>query len=154
VSGELRESLEVEQAMLRRLLEESAPLVARCRAEQPGSTEQWALAAMLHAFYNGVENLFRRIAMEMDGGTPVGPASHRELLDSMARPGAARPRVITDATRDRLEEYLDFRHMFRHAYTSNLQWHKMANLVLGIEAIWRQIESELQTFIDSIAQDS
>jgi len=154
VSGELRENLAVEQAMLRRLIEESAPLLARCRVEPPNSTEQWALAAMLHAFYNGVENCFKRIAIEIDGKAPSGPASHRELLNSMARPGASRPRVIADEMRDRLEEYLDFRHMFRHAYTFSLRWDKMAELVLGVEGLWQQVNSALQNFVNTITQDS
>jgi len=154
VSGELRENLEVEQAMLRRLLEESAPLLARCRIEQPNSTEQWALAAMLHAFYNGVENCFKRIAIELDGKVPCGPASHRELLDSMARPGASRPPVITNEARDRLEEYLDFRHMFRHAYTFSLRWDKMADLIHGLEVLWQQVNSELENFSNTIAKDA
>ena len=150
MSPELRESLAVEQGMLRRLLEESSPLIARCRQEPPGPTERWAVAAMLHAFYNGVENLFKRIAMECDGGTPCGPAAHRDLLDSMARAGSSRPRVITDATRDLLEKYLDFRHMFRHAYTFDLRWDKMADAVFACEDTLAQLESELTAFCDAL----
>lgn len=150
MSRELRESLAVERGLLRRLLEESSALIARCRTEPPGFTERWALAAMLHAFYNGVENLFKRIAMECDGGMPGGPSAHRDLLDSMARAGVSRPRVITDATRDLIEKYLDFRHMFRHAYTFDLRWDKMAAAVFGCEDALRQLESDLATFCDTL----
>ncbi len=150
MSPELRESLAVEQGMLRRLLEETAPLIDRCRREPPGSTERWALAGMLHSFYNGIENLFKRIAVECDGGTPGGPSAHRDLLDSMTRPGVSRPRVITEATRDVLERYLDFRHMFRHAYTFDLRWDKMADAVFTCEDALQTLESELAGFCDAL----
>jgi hypothetical protein len=35
-------------------------------------------------FYNGFENIFKRIAVELDGGLPDNEFWHRELLDSMA----------------------------------------------------------------------
>ncbi len=105
---------------------------------------------MLHSFYNGVENLFKRIAVACDGSTPGGPSAHRDLLDAMARSGASRPRVITDAMRDVLERYLDFRHMFRHAYTFDLRWDKMADAVFGCEETLRQLESELAVFCDAM----
>jgi hypothetical protein len=45
----------------------------------------------LHGFYTGIENVFKRIAIELDDQRPSGEAWHRRLLDSMCSPGPARP---------------------------------------------------------------
>lgn len=151
---ELRNRLAIERQMLRRLLDEHRSLVAECGARAPTAIERSALAAMLQAFYNGVENLFKQIAMECDGGIPGGPAAHRDLLDAMARAGPNRPRVISDGLRDTLDPYLDFRHLFRHAYTFNIQWELMAGSVQRCEATLRQLEDEIDRFLSSLGGEA
>ena len=88
---------------------------------------------MLHGFYTGVENVFKRIAIELDTQRPSGEAWHRRLLDSMSNPGRGRPPVISPELKASLEGYLQFRHVFRQAYSFDLQWGKMAALVLECE---------------------
>lgn len=61
---------------------------------------------MLHSFYTGVENIFKRIAVEIDNNLPGGAFWHSELLDLMMQPGASRPPVISVDLRARLKEYL------------------------------------------------
>ena len=50
---------------------------------------------MLHSFYTGVENIFKRIALEIDGELPSGDYWHRQLLERMTEPGMSRPAVIS-----------------------------------------------------------
>ena len=71
---------------------------------------------MLHSFYSGVENIFKRIALELDGRLPDSSTWHRDLLDAMARQAQNRRAVISESLEDRLKEYLNFRHVFRPAY--------------------------------------
>ncbi len=49
---------------------------------------------MLHSFYTGIENIFKRVALEIDGDIPSGYASHSDLLTVMTRSTASRPPVI------------------------------------------------------------
>ena len=51
-----------------------------------GDIELSALAAMLHSFYNGIENILKRIALELDDPMPGGESWHKELLDCMTLP--------------------------------------------------------------------
>ena len=88
-----------------------------------------ALAALLHSFYTGIENIFKRISATLDNGPPGGPFWHVELLNSMTRCTTSRPAVISHELCKTLRQYLDFRHVFRHAYAFDLQWSKMAPLV-------------------------
>jgi hypothetical protein len=96
-------------------------LLERCATEAPDPIELSALAAVLHSFYTGIENIFKRVAVTLDEGLPQGDVWHRRLLDSMASGTTKRPAVITKPLRDTLRGYLDFRHVFRHAYTFELR---------------------------------
>lgn len=140
----------VEREMLRRLLADHQPLIDRCAASIPDRIEISALSAMLHGYYNGIENIFKRIAIELNEGLPEGAAWHKELLSSMSKPGKARPAVISGRLAERLREYLEFRHFFRGAYTFQLQWERMAGLVLGCREVFAQLESELEAFFKAI----
>jgi len=122
-------------------------LLAKGPHAHPTTVEIDAIAALLHSFYTGVENLFKRISIALDGGFPKSPAWHIQLLDSMARPTENRGAVISSDLRTALRTYLDFRHVFRHAYTFELNWSKMAPLVVDCPATFRKLEQELTRFL-------
>lgn len=147
--NKLRKQIAVEREQLNYLIEMHRPLLIKCTTTMPDNIELSALAAMLHSFYTGVENIFKRVAIELDGSLPRGEYWHRELLDTMRRPSAVRPAVISSPLRDRLREYLEFRHVFRQAYSFQLQWDKMSPLVLACETTLGQLEDELDTFLRS-----
>jgi len=130
----LAEHVGVELEQLDRLLGTYEPLVQRCDTTPPDAIELAALAAMLHAFYNGIENLLKRIAVESGEALPSGDTWHRRLLEQMSAPTDRRPAVLDETLRSGLRLYLDFRHVFRHSYTFDLRWEKMRELVLGCDA--------------------
>ena len=143
----LRKQAALEQEELHRLLEIHRPLLDRCEVTPPDAIELSALAAMLHAFYTGIENILKRIAIEVDGRAPSGEVWHRELLQAMTKPNESRREAISQALRERLQEYLEFRHVFRHAYTFELRWEKMRRLVLDCQETLVRFEAELQAFL-------
>lgn len=120
----------------------------KARDQEPDSVELLALSAVLHSFYTGLEAGFKRIALEIDGHLPSGVKSHSDLLMQMARPYGVRPAVISDDLRFRLGEYMDFRHVFRHAYSFDLKWSKMSGLVLSCAETLDRVESELSLFFE------
>ncbi len=149
VSDKLRKQIAVELQQLNHLLDVHRPLLGKCVNEAPNEIEISALAAMLHSFYTGIENIFKRIVLESGGVLPSGEAWHRELLDMMSFPVQTSPAVITTPFRDRLREYLRFRHVFRQAYSFELHWNKMTSLVLGCEETLRLLEAELGNLLNA-----
>ena len=75
-----------EREQLQRLLSGIHGLLTKCRTAAPTEIELSALAATLHSFYTGVENIFKRVAVELDGEPVRGDAWHRELLLRMKMP--------------------------------------------------------------------
>jgi sulfur carrier protein ThiS len=146
VSHNVRRQIAVERKLLRQLLETHRELLAKCATTAPNAVELSALAAMLHAFYTGIENIFKRIAIEVDGDFVRSDQWHQILLKRMALPAPSRPPVISENLRRSLKDYLDFRHFFRHGYTFQLRWEKMAPLVRNCEEVFQGLESELDAF--------
>ena len=104
---ELKKQIETERSQLHRILETHQGLLERCRKAKPTAGELAALAAILHGFYNGVENIFKRIAVALDGGAPQGEFWHSELIERMASPSKKRPALLSDTLNERLQELLD-----------------------------------------------
>lgn len=95
MSDKLHKQIAVELQQLNRLLEVHQPLLDKCTNEAPNEIEISALAAMLHSFYTGIENIFKRIALESGEALPAGEAWHRSLLDLITCPSSMRAAVIS-----------------------------------------------------------
>ncbi len=147
MSRKLEEQIRLELEQLNSLLEFQGGILARRQSADPDSTEVAALAAILHSFYTGIENIFKRVALELDGTAPSGLDSHSALLDSMASSNACRDAVVSQELRSRLKEYLQFRHFFRYAYSFLLRWDRMSPLVLNSPQTLRLLEAELNAFL-------
>lgn len=110
------------------------------------------LAGLLHDFYNGVENFFKRVVTRIDQYPAVleGDNSHQSLLRYMSQKVKnTRPPVISDELRDELEEYLRFRHVVRHAYGHRYKWERMQSLVKNYPDVYRSVKEEFTSFLDS-----
>jgi ribonuclease HepT-like protein len=147
VSDKLRKQIATEREQLNRLIETHRPLLDKCADDAPSEIELSAIAAMLHAFYTGIENIFKRVALQLDGALPGGMSWHRELLGAMSLQNDNRAAVISEALRERLKDYLKFRHVFRQTYSFQLQWEKMSSLTLDCENTLRMLERDLDNFL-------
>ena len=147
MSNRLKKQIEVEKEMLNQLLSDHMPLLKKCIDQTPDRIELSALAAMLHGFYNGIENIFKRILIETGEELPIGDRWHKSLIDAVARPSNNRPEVISDETANALQEYMEFRHFFRNAYPFQIKWDLMAHLVKECSNILIRLDKELDEFM-------
>jgi hypothetical protein len=132
---------------LHHLIDSSRPLIEKVKILDPDHTELLALASILHSFYMGFENIFKRIAQQIDGKFDKSNSWHVDLLECMIESTAKRPPILTRDVKRRLRFYLGFRHVFRSHYSYDLNWAKMKPLVLETEDILRSVENEIQEFI-------
>lgn len=145
----VQEQVTLERGQLHRLLDVHRPLLEKCAVNPPNHIELSALAAMLHSFYSGIENIFKRATLELGDRMPGGESWHKELLDGMTQPTGNRNPVLSPGLRDRLKEYMEFRHVFRHAYTFDLHWDRMKGLALGCEETLQLLEGDLDRFFEA-----
>ena len=146
----LKGLIEDEITALRRIAEWTEEALAKL-PEEPSQLEMHGLAAYIHQFYTGVESIFERIAVWLGEERPKGTYWHVDLLNRMAeeREGV-RPAVIEGPLRDRLEEYLRFRHFFRHAYGYPLEWAKIRPLAEGMMEALEELQAQLMAFLEGI----
>lgn len=107
------------------------------------------VALNLHGFYAGVERLFKLIAATVDGTVPQGANWHQVLLNQMATEiPHVRPAVISEDTRDVLDEYRGFRHVVRNVYTFKFDPMKVQRLVERVPEVFSRVRRELLAFAD------
>ncbi len=111
------------------------------------------VALNLHGFYVGLERLFELIATIVDGTMPQGANWHQVLLQQMGiEIPRVRPAVISEETRDALDEYRGFRHIVRHVYTFEFDPVKVQRLVEKAPAVFAKLSAELLAFADFLEQ--
>lgn len=130
MSDRLRKQIAVERIQLNRLTQTYLSLIEKCKYSPPDFVELSALSAFLQTFYTGIENIFKRVTVELGEILPEGEFWHQKLLEQMTISTPRRPAIISVEFRGKLRNYLEFRHVFRHAYTFELQWPKMKELVM------------------------
>lgn len=151
-SSKLKKQIKVELAQLDGVMNRHPQLLAKRPADLLSPIEIDAVAALLHSFYTGVENLFKRISVTLDAGPPKGDNWHIALLDSMAHATAGRRPVISEELRMSLRQFLEFRHVFRHAYSFDLQWSKMAPLAGDCRPTFAKLKNEIESFVQALDQ--
>ena len=152
MSRELGEEIELELSSLHELVDRYGHLLTGQASSPPGEERVLALAKILDCFYEGIENILKRIAVHVDGGSPAGSKWHADLLEAMAAPTLRRPAVISADLQKQLRRYLQFRHFSRHAYAFHLSWERMARLVHSCIAVLDMFEKELYQFLTRMEQ--
>ena len=104
------------------------------------------IASDLAEIYRGIENIFERIAREVDMQMPSGSKWHRDLLDQMAERREKRPPVISQKTTRRLKRLLKFRHRVNHIYRYELIYEKAEKHAKRVGKLFDNVTEELDAF--------
>jgi hypothetical protein len=107
------------------------PLSTLSRLELAG------VAALLHNFYNGIENVLKHVFQSKVLPVPQGESWHRDLLIAAGEKGILSSRLLDD-----LKRYLAFRHFFGHGYALNLFPGRMEPLVRNAEPVFTKFKGE------------
>ena len=94
-----------------------------------------------------MENIFKRIALDVDLRIPDGSRWHKELLAQMAEPQEERQPVISQETFELLQEYLEFRHVFNNIYGEELIYEKTEKNAKQVDELFNRLSEELEIFI-------
>ena len=100
------------------------------------------VAALLHNFYNGIENILKLVFRSREVPVPRGESWHKELLIAAQEQGILSNRLSED-----LKSYLAFRHFFGHGYALNLVPERMEPLVADARAVFEELRREIESFM-------
>ena len=111
---------------------------------------QESIAKKLADVYNGIENIFKRVAREVDIHLPTGDSWHKDLLTQMTEQRPERPPVISEKTFSGLDDLLKFRHAFNNIYAEELVYEKIKPRAKSIDELFASVSEDLNTFTDSL----
>ena len=141
--GKISETLERIQRGLEKI--EVVPIDVREFIENTIATD-------LADVYRGIENIFLRIAREVDMHVPRGSRWHKNLLAQMTEQRPERPPVISENTSLRLEDLLDFRHKVNNIYGEELIYEMTEPHAKSIDTLFASVSEDLSLFTDSLAK--
>lgn len=146
----LRNDIKIELANLQRL-EDEMKQVSEILHNEASFIEVRAAGSIIHDFYSGIEKIFERIAILIDGLIPKGESWHAELLSRMAHPFEdKRSEVISDGLFEILKEYVRFRHLFRNIYGFQLNWGLFKKLCDEMASTLNLFSDEMDTFLEKM----
>jgi hypothetical protein len=114
-------------------------------------------AHLLEYFYTAIEELFLRIAKDIDLDVPTGEQWHREILQRMNLDlPEIRPAVISQDLTETLDGYRRFRHRARHVYAPPVpDWQKFSHLAAEAENTYRALKESIENwllFLSAVSQ--
>ncbi len=113
-----------------------------------------AIGSILHDFYNCCERIFKRIAVEINGGCEDTEKWHKALLFKMTIAiKDVRPAVVSEELAAELDEYLSFRHLFRNIYGFELKGQRMVYLAGKFDRIAGGFIEEIKGFLDFLNRE-
>ncbi len=148
---ELKEEINIELESLAVIADEITGLKMETGGKTPSMRDKTAAGAFLAQFYNGVENILKRICRFYGVPLPDGANWHIDLFRLFCEPGVAPlPELFDKDLRGRLAPYRNFRHIFFHSYGFQLDWEKMRVGIENFESVFFDFKKSVQKFLMKI----
>lgn len=148
---ELEEEVAVELEAIESTVTELLSLQRDVADREPTVREKTAAAAFLAQFYNGVENILKRLSRYHNIAITSGETWHVDLFQRYCSPIRPELPILMDkALSKALAPYRRFRHVAFHGYGFQLEWGRMAEGVARIQNVFSQFKSNLSDYMKSI----
>ena len=108
-----------------------------------------AAGAFLSQFYNGIENILKRISKYYKIILPEGETWHIELFQRFNKPSFKQlPELFDEQLSISLAAYRKFRHVFFHGYSFQLNWIRMQEGIENIENVYKRFKRNIYIFLN------
>ena len=125
----------------------AARVETRRQAFDERAEEVDSLGYQLHNLYGAFEQVFEAVARFFENRV-TDAGYHAGLIRRMQLdiPGV-RPALLSESTAAGLDELRRFRHLFRHAYSADLDPRKVVRLAAGAGSLRRAFAGDLDRFL-------
>ena len=108
------------------------------KLSQISELELAGVAALVHNFYNGIENILKQILQSKHIEIPRGDKWHQDLLLTCLKKKILPESIIND-----LKRFLAFRHFFSHGYAIDLSPARMEPLVAAVRDLFKNFKQKI-----------
>lgn len=117
----------------------------------PNKTQLAAIVLYIAQFYNGFENILKRICKYYKITLPYGGDSHIALTN-MFNNNATKPLpiLIDDSIINDISSIRKFRHFVIHGYAFQIEWKQIKSSVERIDSIYHHFKNNVSEFILSL----
>jgi hypothetical protein len=148
---ELQEEIAIELELMDATVQELLALQRDATERKLAVRERTAAAAFLAQFYNGVENIFKRISRFHDVPLPTGATWHVDLFKQYSSPPQEPlPALLDGSLASALAPFRKFRHVVHHGYGFQLEWNRMAEGVACVEEVFLRFKSSVLDYLRTL----
>ena len=145
---DLKEEVSIELGLMDETINELLSLKEDIGDRKPTIRERTAAAAFLTQWYNGVENIIKRIYRYYNISIPVGDNWHTELVKGVSEsPREGLPLLIDHELFTDLAPFRKFRHVVHHGYGFQLEWARMSPGIDRISTIFLRFKKGVEKLI-------
>lgn len=145
---ELKEDVLDEEKAIEETLERLSKVRIKFNSKVNDFLTEPAMGTYLMNFYNGIENILKRITKEYYLTIPKGASWHKKLLGLSSNPPPGKIAVFNQNIVERLYPYRNFRHRFVSGYGFQLKGEKMLELIDNAKPLWIDIKKAISDFWD------
>ena len=150
---ELNEDIQTELGWMATVVQELVELRQDTDSIEPTNRERTAASAYLAQFYNGVENILKRFSRHFNVTLPTSSNWHIEIFNRFCSPpNESLPVLFSDALITDMTGLRKFRHVVHHGYGFQLDWERLVDGMIKIEAIFEQFKSTVLEELSKIGR--
>ncbi|GEM_PF-223332 len=148
---DLREEINGELELMNATVNELLSLKNDAQQRVLTVRELTATATFLAQFYNGVENILKRICMFYNVPIPNSGQWHTKLFKQFCHPPQPPlPLLLDQILANDLSPYRRFRHVAVHGYGVQLDWTRMETGVAQTEQVFIRFKSKVLSYLESL----
>lgn len=149
--AQLIEEITIELGYLEQTVSELCELYNDLQGNIPNNREKTAAAAFLSSFYNGIENILKRILKFYAIEIMQGESWHIQIFKKFCTPShAPLPEFFSGKMIDTFSTYRKFRHVFFHGYGFQLDWERMIDGIKNVHSAFEQFREKVEQYTKSL----
>jgi len=150
-TGELKEEISIELDFIESTVQELLSLNRDLADREPSVREKTAAAAFMAQFYNGIENILKRITRFKSVPLPKGDSWHIDLFKQFCEPPYDDlPALFDEHLALNMSAFRKFRHVVHHGYGFQIKWDHMQEGIAIIEDVFSNFRNNLSNYIKTL----
>ncbi len=141
MSNELNDSISIELTNMSVVVSETIKLLSRIGDSDADIVQKTALAGFASQFYNGVENILKRVHKQKQIPLPTGDNWHIVLLKRFSIDSQYEmPFKFDEKMFEELSDLRRFRHYFFHGYSINIDWQVLKESISELDTLFNSLK--------------